>query len=180
MRHIKLFENFNDQDLPYEDWEMGVIKAWGHLLYIAFHHVPMELPEIKLVSMEKFKEEFRNYLLNSDDDEDLQDWMAEEPPTYSRGGEALYDRKRMDEVLSRIANKTRIKEPLIIYRYSRTEREGWNSFTTSQSIAYEGERRAYKLPEGTPVIFTGDLADKHEVIVNLTKEQGAQWRYIEA
>ncbi len=170
-QYNKIFESFSFDKLPYQDWELGIIKAWGDLLYLAYHIVPQKISEDRLVSKKDFRNEFVNYLYNSEEDEDIVDWMSEAPPTYDRGKKALYDKNRMSEVLFGIARQTKITEPLIVYRYEENEGEGWNSFTLNPSSSYEGDVKSYRLPEGTPVIFTGDLADKDEVIVHLTSEQ---------
>ena len=175
MKYIRLFESFGSGELPYQDWELGIIKAWGDLLYLSFHSVPQRIREERLVSERVFRNEFRNYLNNSEGDEDLLEWMAEAPPTYDRGRLALFDRERLGGALTDMADRTRLEEPLVIWRSEMVDGAGWNSFTTNPSLAYEGTKKSYLLPVGTPVVFCGELADPDEVIVHLTSEQKAEW-----
>lgn len=174
MKYIKLWEDLDPYRLPYEDWEMGIIKAWGHLLYLAFHSVPWKIEKHRLVSIQDFKKEFREYLNNSED-EDLQEWMAESPPSYDGGRIFLYDGERMNSALFNIAEKTRLTKPLIVYRYETVEGSGWNSFTTNPDLRYGGDEKKYSLQVGTPVIFTDGLADRDEVIVHMTEDEKREW-----
>ena len=174
MKHIKLWEDLNSYRLPYEKWEMGIIKAWGHLLYLSFHSVPWKIESSRLVSIQDFKKEFREYLDNSED-EDLQEWMSESPPSYDGGRLFLYDGARMNSALFDIAEKTSLKKPLTVYRYETVEGSGWNSFTTNPGLVYSGDRKGYSLPVGTPVILTDGLADEDEVIVHMTDDEKRRW-----
>lgn len=158
----------------YENWEKGVIKAWGELMYLGFHSVPKRLDNLS--SFSDFRNEFDDYFRNSEDDEDLRDWMSGTPPTYAGGKESLYDKERMEDVLSEIANKTKLKKPLVVYRFEEKEMEGWNSYTTDPSKSYRGKRRSYLLPVGKPVIFTEGLADEDEVIVHLTANEKKKFK----
>lgn len=73
MKWIKLFEQFKIENQPYEEWELGLIKAWGGVLYLAYHDLPENIN--KKVSLDVFKSEMKNYYRNADNDEDLQDWI---------------------------------------------------------------------------------------------------------
>ena len=152
----------------YTDWEKGLIKAWGGVLYLAYHTLPAKLTN--LVDFTRFKNIMAEYFKNSDSDEDMQDWLSDIPPTLDRGKWSLFDKARVDSVFTQIANKTLTPGELIIYRTSDNHRAGWNSYTLRNDASYSYKNRltlAYKLPPGFPVIFADGIADKDEVIVNL-------------
>jgi len=165
-------ENLNIENLQnlYLPWEMGLIKAWGGLLYLSFHDLDENIQ--KKVSEITTKKELENYFLHSDDDEDLVDWFSDIPPTMN-GGYALYDKKWLKSALLNISEKTKLVEPLIVYRFSKTEKDGWNSYTTDENIDYSYFTRSkfsYRLPIGYPVIFADGIADNNEVIINMSLE----------
>ena len=182
MRHIKIFESFANGNLPqqqskYEKWEKGVIKAWGQLLYLSYHNIPDTIS--KIVGEKTTKEIFAEYYEQADSDEDLQDWMSDEPPTMNNGF-ALFDKNRLSQMMATIANKTKLEEPLIAYRYDDTNYEnGWNSYTTDINTAiYAGKERTmatYILPVGYPVIFADGIADKDEVIINMSAQDKSKF-----
>jgi hypothetical protein len=172
MTFYKILKEIIDQAIQqnkYEDWEKGVVKAWGHVLYLGYHDVPTKIS--KIVDEETTKEIFKDYYKNSDDDYDLQDWMSNNPPTMDNGF-AVFDKDRLSRILSSIANKTKITEPLIIYRYEDTSYDtGWNSYTTNKDAGYPGEKKSYTIPIGYPVIFADGIADNNEVIINLGSKE---------
>jgi len=178
MKYLKLFERFQDDQYDfqskYADWEKGVIKAWGQLLYLAYHDLPEHLNN--LVSMDDFKKQYVDYL-NSDGDEDLEEWMAEIPPTYNNGKTALHDKKRLDDVLKAIAEKTPTEEEITVFRSARKEETEWNSYSLTKEGAYSGQAtagiiiRSYKIPKGFPIICASKIADTDEVIINLSQEE---------
>lgn len=167
MKYIKLFEQYNKNLQPYEGWELGLIKAWGHVLYLAYHNLPIHIE--KKISDIEFREVMIDYYKNSDDDEDLQDWMADEPPTMNKGY-AVFDKNRITNCFEQISNKIIIEEPLIVYRSSEFEQEGWNSYSTKKG-GYYGIEREYLLPIGTNIINADNIADQNEVILNLSRKQ---------
>jgi hypothetical protein len=149
----------------YLPWEKGLIMAWGHVLYLGYHDIPKSI--LKIVDEKTTKNKFEEYYYNAENDEDLQDWMTDEPPTMNKGF-ALFDKNRLSNMLSEIANKTKLKQPLTIYRYSDIDYDlGWNSYTTVETDQYDGNKKTYTLPIGYPVIFASGIADNNEVIVNL-------------
>ena len=163
---IKNFRDFVNESLSesvYEIWELGVIKAWGHLLYLSYHDTPNKISNI--VTYNETIQIFKEYFYESDDDEDLRDWMSDCPPMSN--GIAIFDKNRLSEILSNIANKTKLKNEMIVYRYGKIN-SGWNSYLTEESIAYSGQKHRFKLPKEFPIIFTFGYADKNEVIVNLS------------
>lgn len=151
----------------YEDWEKGVIMAWGHTLYLSFYPVKDNISN--KVDFNTLKKQFLNYYKNAEDDYDLTDWMSNGPPYLS--GKALFDKNSLTEIFINIANKTKLKEELIVYRTAVTEQDGINSYTVAkdQYDMVKGEQRTYKLPKGYPVIFASRIADKNEVILNMSK-----------
>jgi hypothetical protein len=158
------------QQSKYEDFEKGLIKAWGDLLYLSYHELPNSIS--KIVDYDTTVEVFEDYYKNADEDEDFQDWMSDSPPTMNRGF-AAFDKNRLSSMLTNIANKTKTKDILTIYRYEDTTHDdGWNSYTTNMDAFYRGpeSKKSYNIPQGFPVIFADGLADDDEVIVNLSKK----------
>ena len=169
---IKTFDQFllesqQATQKKYEDWEKGVIKAWGQLLYLSYYETPKKLNN--LTDLDEFKRTFWSYFFYADQDEDMQDWMGNNPPTFNGGKESLFDQNRLDEVLTSIAKKTPTGTPLIVHRSSEKEQPGWSSFSTrkDEKSYSKGTMRSYTLPKGTPVIWADGIADHDEVIVKL-------------
>lgn len=165
------------QQSKYEDWEKGLIKAWGHTLYLSYHNIPNTIQNI--VDENTTKKVFAEYFRDADEDEDLQDWMSDEPPTMNKGV-AVFDRNRLSKMFAIIANKTKTTEPLTVYRYEDRDYEpGWNSYTTdsdiSDPVSSERIKKSYTLPVGYPVVFASGLADQNEVILNLSNEDKAKF-----
>lgn len=52
------------------------------------------------------------YFKESDDNEDMQDWMSDTPPTLDKGKYSLFNENRIDKAFTEIANKN--------YNYRRT------------------------------------------------------------
>jgi hypothetical protein len=131
MKLTSLLKEIMDQSQyqsKYDIWELGLIKAWGQLLYLSYHNIPDSISNI--VDEKTTKQVFEDYYKNADSNEDLQDWMSDEPPTMNKGV-AVFDKNRLSQMMSSIANKTKLQEPLIVYRYEDTSYEqGWNSYTT--------------------------------------------------
>lgn len=155
--------------IPYKTWELGLIKAWGDVLYLGYRNLPLKIE--KIVSYDETIKEFRNYFWNADEDEDLQDWMSDMPPTMNKGF-ALFDKSRINKMFSDIANKTPLQKELTVYRFSKNwdrinnETDEWFSFTTDPNIIYNGDKRKFKLKPGCPIVYTFGYADKNEVILN--------------
>ena len=186
MRHIRLFEDFTQEQSKYEDWEKGIIMAWGHVLFLAFHDVPNKIQ--KIVSVEQTKKSFLKYFKEAKDNDELQDWLSDVPPTMNRGW-ALYDKDRLSKMMSDIANKTKLTKSLKVYRVTSKDFDpGWASYTTNKALAgeysdwkqpldgQENKVESYELPIGYPVIFADDIADKDEVILNLSTEDKKKFR----
>jgi hypothetical protein len=166
---IKLFENFKIENTSYDVWELGLIKAWGGLLYLSYHGLSENIS--KKVSLDEFKHEMENYYNNADSDEDLQDWMSDCPPTLN-GGYALLDKNRINQCFTNIANKIILTTPLIVYRNSNKQESDWNSYTTIENnISYSGTQRKYLLPIGKSIINAHKIADNNEVILNLSNQE---------
>ena len=161
----------------YDTWELGLIKAWGHLLYLSYHNIPDTIS--KIVDEKITKKTFEEYYRNADSDEDLQDWMSDEPPTMNKGV-AVFDKNRLFQMMTSVANKTKLQDPVIIYRYDNTNYDqGWNSYTVNKNESTYGGKdrtmRSYTLPKGYPVIFADGIADDDEVIVNLSAAEKAKF-----
>jgi len=184
MRRIlsfKLFESF-DQSLhsrmqqSYEDFEKGLIRAWGGLLYLGYHNLPEDGPT---VSRNRYKSELEEYFNMDYDDpefEAFEDWFSEMPPTI--GGRPLFNKSIVRDDFEVIASKTPTPEDMIVYRTSVTEQPGLNSYTQKPG-EYEitqGKGRAYKIPKGTPLVFASDIADNGEIIWAPTQEELDMYR----
>lgn len=185
MRYLKnynqLFESF-DQTLhsrmqqAYEDFEKGLIRAWGGLLYLGYHDLP---EEGSTVSRNRYKSELEEYFQMDYDDpefEAFEDWFSEMPPTI--GGRPLFNKSIVRDDFETIASKTPAPEDMIVYRTSVTEQPGLNSYTQKPG-EYEipqGKERAYKIPKGTPVVFASDIADHGEIVWAPTQEQLDKYR----
>jgi hypothetical protein len=177
MKNLKtykeLFEsNFTVEQNNYEIFEKGLIMAWGDAMYLSYHNLPQHIS--KKVSLIETKKQFELYYSNSEDDEDLQDWMSDSPPTMNNGV-ALYDKQLLDTLFSNIANKTRLKKELTVYRVSTSDTPdiGWNSYSIKKNhfgvINTNMYEYVFILPKGFPVIFADGLADNDEVILKLEK-----------
>jgi len=105
--------------------------------------------------------------------------MSDEPPTMNKGV-AVFDKNRLFQMMTSVANKTKLQDPLIIYRYDNTNYDqGWNSYTVNKNESTYGGKdrtmRSYTLPKGYPVIFADGIADDDEVIVNLSAAEKAKF-----
>ena len=81
MKLTSLLKEIMDQSQyqsKYDIWELGLIKAWGQLLYLSYHNIPDSISNI--VDEKTTKQVFEDYYKNPDSNEDLQDWMSDEPP----------------------------------------------------------------------------------------------------
>jgi hypothetical protein len=185
---IKLLDILNEvggsqqEQSKYDGWEKGIIMAWGHVLYLAFHDTPSRIE--KIVSEKETRDMFLRYFNESKNDEDMQDWMGENPPTMNRGY-ALYDKNRLSNMMSNMANKTKLTKPLRVYRTSSDDsQEGWNSYTTNEGGEYslgtqvgsDSKQEQYELPIGYPVIFADGIADENEVILNLSQNDKMKYQ----
>jgi hypothetical protein len=147
--------------------------AWGHLLYLGYHDLPYNINNI--VSEDETRGYFEEYYWNAEDDEDLRDWMSNNPPTVGKG-EAIFDKNRLNMMMNDIAMKTRTLDPITIYRYEDQDyEEGWNSYTTDPELDYSNggkiTKKSYIIPAGYPVIFAGGIGDRDEVIINLSSRE---------
>ena len=184
---ICLFEDFDGSGLQrsmqrrYEEWERGLIKAWGHVLYLGYHDVPEYIGD--KVDERTFREVFLDYYLHGDEDEDMQDWMSDGPPTMNRG-RALFDKNRIDGAFSEMSSRTKLLEPLTVYRASESGMPAdWNSYSTNKEIAmghlgvgHDRQLESYVLPVGYGVVFASGLADKDEVIVKIAESDRVKFR----
>ena len=162
----------------YQDWERGVIKAWGSIFYLDYHSMPRGG---KTQSMDQLKKDFALVFktdVNSDKFEELDNWIQE---YGNRGGVPLFNKKVMDDIFMSIAKKTPAPFDFIIYRTTDKEQDGVNSYTTEKG-AYanqaNGSEKAYLIPKGTPVIFADSDADNNEIIWMPTKAQLKKFRIV--
>jgi len=174
MQQLAGIINESQQQSKYEKWELGLIKAWGQLLYLSYHVIPNSI--LKIVDEKITKKAFEDYYDNADSDEDLQDWMSDEPPTMNKGF-ALFDKNRLSAMMTNIANKTKTTTDLVVYRYEKDSKDygdGWNSYTTAKNDAnYAGKDiklKSYTIPIGYPVIFASGIADENEMIINISSQ----------
>ena len=181
---FRLFESF-DQTLhsemqqDYDDFEKGLIRAWGGLLYLGYHNLP---ESGSTVSRDRYRRELEEYYEMDYDDpefEDFEDWFSEMPPTI--GGKPLFNKSIIRDDFETIARKTPAPFDILVYRTSEREEPGINSYTVLpgeySGLGWSsGEERAYKVPKGTPMVFASGIADKGEVILMPTTEELIQWR----
>jgi len=153
----------------YETWERGVIRAWGNIFYLDYHSMPKSGKTQSLAQLKKDFTVLQNTDMDSYEYEELQDWLQE---YGQRGGVPLFNKKEMDNIFASIAKKTPAPFDFIIYRTSKIEQDGVNSYTTEKG-AYldwaQGSERAYLIPKGTPIIFADADADDNEIIWMPTK-----------
>ena len=186
MKFIRLFEEFsrsgyefdvmNNLVNKYEKWERGVIKAWGSIFYIDYHSMPSKG---KTQSFDQLKNDFLelfNTPFGTDEFEELDNWIQE---YGKRGGVPLFNKTTMDKIFKDIAKKTPAPFDFTIYRTSKKEESGVNSYTVNKG-AYldwaQGTERAYLIPKGTPVIFADADADNGEIIWAPTKSDLTKYR----
>lgn len=177
---FRLFESFDqslhsDMQREYEDFEKGLIRAWGGLLYLGYHNLPEGIPT---VSREVYKRELRTYGRMDYDDpefEEFEDWFSEMPPTI--GGRPLFNKSIVRNDFEVIASKTPTPEDMIVYRTSQKEQTGLNSYTQNPgTYSYAGEERVYRIPKGTPIVFASGIADDGEIVWAPTQEQLDKYR----
>lgn len=177
---IKLIHLLNESinKLPYENWEKGVIKAWGHTLYLSFHKLPLNID--KLVTDSMLKDEFEKYYKCNDEKvlEEYDDLFTDLPPKYKQNL-ALFDKRKISNILQNISNKTKLDNELLVYRsMGNSNRYGWNSYTMNKDLLHfypKKFKRTLLIPKNFPIIYTQDkyeqLADIEEVIINLSIQQ---------
>ena len=160
----------------YETWERGVIRAWGDIFYLDYHSMPKSGKTQPLAQLKRDFTELINTDVNSYEYEELQDWFQE---YGKRGGVPLFNKKSMDSIFASIAKKTPAPFDFIIYRTSKIEQDGVNSYTTAKG-AYldwaQGVERAYLIPKGTPIIFADADADDNEIIWMPTKSDLTKYK----
>lgn len=175
MKHIKLYEAFVNESLlielrsaarqfqkKYSKEEIGLIRAWGTTLYLAYH----KLGSYKTVDYDlylKTLKEYASFDEDSEEYEDVTDWLSEIPPTID--GVPVWDKNRLEKDYKKMASKTPLPYDLIVYRTSIKEEPGLNSYTTVDGIYGDiKNQRAYNIPKGTPIIWGHGIADNDEVI----------------
>ena len=173
MKHIKLFEEFNNNlvDLnvqrkmskKYETWERGVIKAWGGVLYMEFHDMENTGTTQDIKTLKKEFKIFHGLEYNTDEYDDYDEWFQD---GGSDDGIALFNKGTLNKIFKDISKKTPAPFDFVIYRTSNTEQPGINSYTTSNNRYdhYDGITRSYLIKKGTPIIFAGIDADDDEII----------------
>jgi len=182
MNYILLYEAFNKEQSQYKNWEKGLIKAWGSRLYLGYYGT--KLRHTNLVSSEVYQNHFLEYYTTRDPEliEDYDDWLSDPNPTERRIH--LYDKTRMGKTLTQMANRTRLKKPLTVYRLENPkEPADWQSYSINdkeiesyQDISYNRTFNEYELPIGFPVIFADGIADEHEVILKMTEREKSKYK----
>lgn len=175
MKHLKIYEAFTDSDFSdlrqhaklmqerYTTEEIGLIRAWGTTLYLAYHDL---LSGGDLVPYPLYLETLAEYALldeESEEYEEMTDWICDEPPTIDRV--PLWNKSRLQKDFAVIANKTPTDMEITLYRTSDKEEPGLNSYTLRHG--WYGDiknQREYMLPKGTPVIWGHGIADNDEII----------------
>jgi len=175
MKRIKLFEDFICEsslgDLriaatqfqkKYSIEEIGLIRAWGTTLYLSYH----KLGSYKTVDYSLYLKTLKEYASldeDSEEYEDITDWLSDIPPTID--GIPVWDKKRLEKDYQKMASKTPLPYDLIVYRTSNKEEPGLNSYTTIDG-AYGDikNQKTYNVPKGTSIIWGHGIADNDEVI----------------
>jgi hypothetical protein len=148
----------------YNDWERGLIKAWGGILYLDYHSsLPSRGKTQPLSDLKQTLKEFYKLDKDSPRYEEMEEWIQE---GGSVRGVPLFTKTLLDKIFNDIAAKTPAPFDFVIYRTSTKEQDGVNSYSGSKGLySYvSGTERAYLIKKGTPVIFAGIDADQNEII----------------
>lgn len=141
----------------------------GGLLYLDFDDLGKSL---KCASIDKYKDTFIEYMDANDDElDDLNDWISDMPPSLD--GKALFDKDRIENDLLEMSMLTKSESDIIIFRVHEDKndwKKGWKSYTIYPEMydATVDNCVAFKISKGCPLIFASELADKGEIIANLT------------
>ncbi len=157
----------------YKKYQQGLVKAWGGLLYLDFDGLSKSL---KCAPIEDYRHQFEEYLDTKDKDDlsDFDDWLADMPPSVDNGS-PLFDKDRIEADLLAIAKSTPSQDEIMIFRVNKDKndwKKGWKSFTVNPKGygAKPDNCVAFKIAKGCPLIFASELADKGEIVANLTHE----------
>lgn len=179
MKHIKPFAQFLNEAITsselvlqkhairmqkkYLIHEIGLIRAWGSRIYLSYYNLSKSGTMVPYKEYVKILSEYAVLDEYSEEFEDLDDWMTNVPPTINKV--PLWNQDRLQDDFNKMANKTPTDREITLYRTSKKEEPGLNSYTVSSSGYHEyGTQRKYLLPMGTPVVWGHDIADMDEVI----------------
>ena len=144
------------------------IMLWGRLLYIDYDSLPEGEDESKSSNFEVLKKEFFDAHKNMDDEklEELDEWINE--GAKINGSKPTITKKTIDNLLK--SAETILPEEMTVYKSGSgiiPKNDRWLSMTTKKGLyKHLGNEQEYKLPKGTPVIFTHGLTDEGEIIIN--------------
>lgn len=182
MKHLHPFESFLNESMnksnpallelqqhamemqkKYSIHEIGLIRAWGTTLYLAYHKLSKSG---NMVPYEEYAEILSEYAVLSefsDEYEDINDWISDIPPTIN--GVPFWNQSRLENDFNEIANKTPTDREITLYRTSNKEEPGLNSYALMTGVYGDVvNQREYLLPKGTPIIWGHGVADDNEVI----------------
>lgn len=147
-----------------------VIKLWGSLLYMSYDGFKSGEDLSKTKDFENMRDEYMN-TQDQDDLDELNEWIDE--GARLKNGKSLINKTTIDSIFS--SAETKLPEEMIVYKTHLKNdiprKDRWISTTLNKGV-YGSDKNQdlietqYKLPKGTPVIFTHGLADKDEIIIN--------------
>ena len=167
---MKLKTLFETKIINYSDLQKAMIMSWGRILYLGYKQLPIgKGNKSELLKEIKF---YFKAIEDGDEDEilDFEEWFQEGCPVKENGVRTfLLTKDLLDEIFQ--SCETEISEPLVVAKFGKrtSTAERWTSVTTDiNTDVYNrlGDKNVYTLPVGTKVIFTNDLADKDEIIIN--------------
>lgn len=189
MKPVKLFEEFlnglfiesNSHQLSlqkhamemqkkYSIHEIGLIRAWGTTLYLAYYNLPKSGTVVPYKEYVEILSEYAVLSELSDEYEDITDWISDSPPTINRV--PVWNQSRLENDFNKIANKTPTDREITLYRTSKKEEPGLNSYSLISGVYGDVvNQREYLLPTGTPIIWGHGVADDNEVIWSPTLDE---------
>lgn len=115
--------------MRYSSSDRGFIKAWGDTLYLGYHDLPLEGATQSREQVMLDMEELDSVPENGDEWEEILDWLVD---GGSRSGVPLWNKTTLTQFYKEIAEKSPLKEDLIVYRTSEKELPGLNSYTVDK------------------------------------------------
>lgn len=156
-------------------YQKGLIIAWGQLLYLEAHNLPETVDKIAyddVASKDYVEETFSDLYsayVNDDEDamEDINEWITS-GATINKGTPVL-SRSWIFGELDKMT--VPLTEDTIVYRTTDKILPGYSSYTLNDSPYYDNlTHYKFILPKGFRVVKTYGMADKDELIINLSDD----------
>lgn len=165
-------------NMRYSSSDRGFIKAWGDTLYLGYHDLPLRSRTQSREQVMLDMEELDRVPENGDEWEEILDWLVD---GGSRNKIPLWNKTTLTQFYKEIAEKSPLKEDLIVYRTSEEELPGLNSYTVDKGAYLNWHvdnsiERAYKIPKGETIIYASGLADEGEMIWAPTVDQLKEYK----